>query len=153
MKKMSYNQPPTNKQPKKIKMNKITNRITDAWRQITRTSKSSLLLSAIVALGFFAMPTMTQAQIGGGGTGAGTDANAETGAEGDAANRTSQLFRTFRVLAGWVLLVALVLAGLMAAFGQYKTAWGVAIAAIVIYGGTWVIGMIRESLNSGTTGS
>jgi len=133
-------------------MNKIHSKLADAWRQITRTSKSSLLLSVIVALGFFAIPTVGQAQGSGGGT-LTADAGETGTAQTDATVRAGQLFRQFRFFAGWILLIALVLAGLMAAFGQYKAAWGVAIAAIVIYGGTWIIGMIRESINSGGSGS
>src|SRR5216684_269201 len=102
-------------------MNKMKKILAGAWRQITY---KPLLLTALVAFGFFAVPVGMQAQ----GVTQLTDAeNAqETGSATDAATRSGQLFRQFRIFAGWILLVALVLAGLMAAFGQYKAAWGVA---------------------------
>lgn len=128
-------------------MNKMKKILADAWRQITY---KPLLLTALVAFGVFAVPAGVRADIT---EGAGPTSTVETGSESDAASRSQRLFQTFRTFAGWILLVALVLAGLMAAFGQYKAAWGVAIAAIVIYGGTWIIGMIRESINSSSGGS
>ena len=71
----------------------------------------------------------------------------------DAEAATKALYQSLKGWAGWILLIAVVFAGILAAFGSPKAAMGVAIACIIIYGGVWVIGMIRDSLSGGTAGT
>lgn len=119
-------------------MNKLMQKIARTIRRVP------VMVTMLVVAGFFALPATGLAQ--GQSSVYGNENPLEVGTGQEALDRSNMLFRNLRGLVGWILLVALVFAGLLAAFGQYKSAWGVAIAAIIIYGGTWVVGLIRQSL-------
>jgi hypothetical protein len=101
----------------------------------------------------FLTPTTARAQDTGGGSGDYTQQVALPGTASDAENATKSLYMSLKGWAGWILLLAVVFAGILAAFGSPKAAMGVAIACIIIYGGVWVIGLIRDSLNGNGTSS
>ena len=106
-----------------------------------------LVLLTFALFGGFLTPTSAQAQSTSGSDY--TQAVALPGTASDAESATQSLYQSLKGWAGWILLIAVVFAGILAAFGSPKAAMGVAIACIIIYGGVWVIGLIRDSLNGG----
>jgi cytochrome c biogenesis protein CcdA len=111
--------------------------------------KFRILVAALVVCLFsgLAAPTPSRAQ---------SDYSQDVALPGtatDAENATQSLYSSLKSWAGWILLIAVVFAGILAAFGSPKAAMGVAIACIIVYGGVWVIGLIRSSLEPTGSGT
>ncbi len=116
-----------------------------------KLSRGILLLVLFSLFAGFLTPISARAQSTGGADY--TNAVALPGNVASAEAATQALYMGLKGWAGWVLLIAVVFAGILAAFGSPKAAMGVAIACIIVYGGVWVVGLIRDSLNgSSTTG-
>ncbi len=115
--------------------------------------KMGLLLVLFTFSLFAGILTPTSAHAQSTGSSDYTQQVALPGTASDAESATQNLYMGLKGWAGWILLIAVVFAGILAAFGSPKAAMGVAIACIIIYGGVWVIGLIRDSLNGSSTTS
>ncbi len=67
----------------------------------------------------------------------------------DAEFKTGNLFNRLRGWAGWVLIVSFIIAALFAIAGNYKYAIGIAIAAVLLYGGIYLLALVRSSIVDG----
>jgi hypothetical protein len=111
---------------------------------ITRALMLTLCLSSVFAFSNMAA-VESQAQVGGKGSGIN-----EVGGENYDAEEASQnfysLFQTFQKFAGILLLIGTVLAGIMFITGKSNMAIMVFGGAVVVFGGSWIIGLIMEGV-------
>lgn len=63
----------------------------------------------------------------------------------DAKSGFEKIGGNMKAIAWYILLVMVIIAGVMAAFGQQKMAIGVFIGALIIAGGTYLIGVIANA--------
>ncbi len=67
----------------------------------------------------------------------------------DAEFSTKYLFEVAYAWAGWALLVGLVVAALYAMGGRYQVAFGIAGGCCILYGGIYLLAMVRDSMQYG----